>query len=146
MYVRISFGGVKMIKISVPGKPISKSNFKLKNVHGQVWMPRQGKHSKYIAYENKIAGFINQQYDGPPLQGNIITVIKLFFPDRRMGDLHNYPKSICDGIEKSGIIFNDKQLKPVLLFDHIDKENPRIEIELYKATKYKVNYSIDPIE
>ncbi|WP_129596139.1 RusA family crossover junction endodeoxyribonuclease [Anaerophilus nitritogenes] len=135
-----------MIKITVPGKPISKSNFKLKNIHGQVWMPKDGKHSKYIAYENKIAGYINQQYDGSTLTGNIITIIKLYFPDKRMGDLHNYPKSICDGIEKSGIIENDKQLKPVLLFDSIDKENPRIEIELYETSKYKISYKIDYID
>ncbi|QEK11790.1 RusA family crossover junction endodeoxyribonuclease [Crassaminicella thermophila] len=134
-----------MIKITVPGKPISKSNFKLKNIHGHIWMPKQGKHSKYIAYENKIAGYINQQYNGEPLKGSIITIIKLYFQNRRMGDLHNYPKSICDGIEKSGIIENDKQLKPVLLFDYIDKENPRIEIELYECSKYKVSYSIEPI-
>ena len=52
-----------------------------------------------------------------------------------MGDLHNYPKSICDGIEKSGIIKNDKQLKPVLLFNYIDKEEPRVEIFLYPVSK-----------
>lgn len=132
-----------MIKIIVPGAPISKSNFKLQNIHGHVWMPKQGKHSKYLAYENKIAGYINQQYDGPMLAGNIITIIKLYFPDRRMGDIHNYPKSICDGIEKSGIIKNDKQLKPVLLLDFIDKDNPRIEIELYEGSKFKLNYFVE---
>lgn len=59
-----------------------------------------------------------------------------------MGDLHNYPKSICDGIEKSGIIKNDKQLKPVLLFDYIDKENPRVEIEFYPISEYNIEYTI----
>ncbi|PAB60754.1 RusA family crossover junction endodeoxyribonuclease [Anaeromicrobium sediminis] len=131
-----------MIKIVVPGKPISKSNFKLKNVHGHFWMPKSGKHSKYVAYENTIAGHINQQYSGPTLEGNIITILNLYFSDKRMGDIHNYPKSICDGIEKSGIILNDKQLKPVLIFDHIDKENPRIEIELYEKDKYAISYEI----
>lgn len=134
-----------MIKIIVPGKPITKSNFKLQNTQGQVWMPREGKHSKYVAYENKIAGHINQQYVGPPLKGNIITILHLYFPNGRMGDLHNYPKSICDGIEKSGIIENDKQLKPVLLFDYIDKDHPRIEIELYESSKYKVDYFIEAL-
>ncbi|MDF2546243.1 MAG: RusA family crossover junction endodeoxyribonuclease [Anaerosolibacter sp.] len=133
-----------MIKIIVPGKPISKSNFKLQNIHGQFWMPRQGKHSKYIAYENTIAGHINQQYHGSPLEGSVITIIKLFFPNRQMGDIHNYPKSICDGIEKSGVILNDKQLKPVLLFDYIDKDHPRIEIELYESSRYNIQYTIEP--
>jgi Holliday junction resolvase RusA-like endonuclease len=105
-------------------------------------MPIKGKHSKYIAYENMIAGYINQQYQGPQIEENLITILKLYFPNKKMGDLHNYPKSICDGIEKSGIIVNDKQLKPVLLFDYIDKDNPRVEIELYPISKYSVNYQI----
>ena len=105
-------------------------------------MPSKGKHSKYLAYENMIAGYINTQYDGPCIEEDLITILKLYFPNKRMGDLHNYPKSICDGIEKSGIIKNDKQLKPVLLFDFIDKENPRVEIELYPLSKYKVDYTI----
>lgn len=133
-----------MIKIIIPGRPVSKSNFKLYNIHGQSWMPKEGKHAKYVAYENMIAGYINKEYQGPSIEGNIITVLKLYFPNKIMGDLHNYPKSICDGIEKSGIIKNDKQLKPVLLFDYIDKENPRVEIELYETSKYDINYEIKP--
>ena len=135
-----------MLKFTIPGRPVSKSNFKLTNINGQAWMPRSGKHSRYVAYENMIAGHINQQYLGPTIENQLITVLKLYFPDKRMGDLHNYPKSICDGIEKSGIIKNDKQLKPVLLFDFIDKENPRVEIELYDFTEYKVEYNIIPIK
>ena len=134
-----------MIKLIIPGRPISKSNFKLHNVNGQAWMPAKGKYSKFLAYENMIAGYVNQQYDGEQLTCNLITVMKLYFPDKRMGDLHNYPKSICDGLEKSGIIKNDRQLKPVLLFDFIDKENPRVEIELYSVDEYSLDYSITPI-
>lgn len=131
-----------MIKITVPGRPISKSNFKLQNVNGQSWMPSKGKHSRYVAYENSIAGYINKEYQGETIEENLITVLKLYFPDKRMGDLHNYPKSICDGIEKSGIIKNDKQLKPVLMFDYIDKDNPRVEIELYPISEYDVSYTL----
>ena len=105
-------------------------------------MPAKGKISKYLAYENMIAGYINQQYQGEQIEEDLITVLKLYFPNKRMGDLHNYPKSICDGIEKSGIIKNDKQLKPVLLFNYIDKEDPRVEIFLYPASKYDVSYTI----
>ena len=57
-----------MIKITIPGRPISKSNFKLHNIHGQAWMPSKGKHSKYLAYENMIAGYINQQYQGEQIE------------------------------------------------------------------------------
>ena len=68
-----------MIKLTIPGRPISKSNFKLHNIHGQAWMPSTGKHSKYLAYENMIAGYINRQYDGPCIEEDLITVLKLYF-------------------------------------------------------------------
>ncbi len=133
-----------VLKFIIPGRPISKSNFKLSNSNGQVWLPHKGKYSKYAAYENYIAGIINQNYFGPPIEDAIITILKLFFPNKRIGDIHNYPKSICDGIEKSGIILNDKQLKPFLILDSIDKENPRVEIELYNSNEYVLEYEIKP--
>ena len=102
-----------MIKLTIPGRPISKSNFKLHNIHGQAWMPAKGKHSKYLAYENMIAGYINQQYQGEQIEEDLITVLK-----------------------------HDKQLKPVLLFNYIDKEEPRVEIFLYPVSKYDVSYTI----
>ena len=67
-----------MIKLTIPGRPISKSNFKLHNVHGQAWMPSTGKHSKYLAYENMIAGFINQQYFGETIEEDLITILNGF--------------------------------------------------------------------
>ena len=69
-----------MIKLIIPGRPISKSNFKLHNIHGQSWMPSQGKHSKYLAYENMIAGYINQQYDGPCIRRRFYNCSKIIFP------------------------------------------------------------------
>ena len=34
-----------------------------------------GKHSKYLAYENMIAGFINQQYFGDTIEEDLITIL-----------------------------------------------------------------------
>ncbi|TQX64930.1 hypothetical protein D1N53_23690, partial [Clostridioides difficile] len=42
-------------------------------INGQAWMPSKGKYSKYLAYENMIAGFINQQYQGETVEENLIT-------------------------------------------------------------------------
>lgn len=58
-----------------------------------------------------------------------------------MGDLHNYPKVFVMVLKKWNNK-NDKQLKPVLLFDFIDKDNPRVEIELYPVSKYDISYNI----
>ena len=40
------------------------------------------------------------KYLGDVIEEDLITILKLYFPNKRRGDLHNYPKSICDGIEK----------------------------------------------
>ena len=63
-----------MIKLTIPGRPISKSNFKLHNVHGQAWMPSKGKHSKYLAYENKVKANIEKTIENRHLEEEILEV------------------------------------------------------------------------
>ncbi len=114
-------------------------------------MPAKGKYSKFREYEelvswSSVKAISTSKYKNNKFNENLTTVIKLYFPDKRNRDIHNYPKSICDGIEKSGIIKNDKLLKPVVIMDFIDKENPRVEIELYPASEYTFKYSLDKIK
>ena len=138
-----------MLKIVVEGRPISKSNFKLSKKDGTPYMPSKGKHSKYVQYEYLIARYAynaweSSKYKDKVFEETVFTVLKLYFPDKRNRDIHNYPKSICDGLEKSGIISNDKILKPFLILDYIDKKNPRAEIELYPSSEYDFDYVINP--
>ncbi|MCC0728444.1 RusA family crossover junction endodeoxyribonuclease [Clostridioides sp. ZZV14-6045] len=140
-----------MLKIFVTGRPISKSNFKISGTNGKPIMPAKGKYSKYREYEelvswSSVKAISTSKYKNTKFNENLATVIKLYFPDKRNRDIHNYPKSICDGIEKSGIIKNDKLLKPVIIMDFIDKENPRVEIELYPESEYTFKYSLDEIK
>lgn len=137
-----------MLKIVVEGKPISKSNFKLSRKDGTPIMPSQGKYAKYLEYEQFIAyttlnAWNHSKYKNKVFNEAIFTVLKLYFPDKRNRDIHNYPKSLCDGLEKSGIIKNDKLLKPFLILEYIDKENPRAEIELYPSSEYDFSYNIN---
>lgn len=130
------------IKIVVEGNPITKSNFKLSKTDGTVWMPMNGKHSKYAIYEQEIAWKSRLAHSGEPIEEEMIAVLNLFFKTKTKRDIHNYPKSICDGVEKGGVVKNDSQLKTMLLFEHIDKDNPRAEIELYPTTTYHLTYEI----
>lgn len=135
-----------MLKIIVEGKPISKSNFKLTK-DGRPYMPSKGKHAKYANYEYLVSWCAHEawrksKYKDKVFLEDTFVVLKLFFPDKRNRDIHNYPKSICDGLEKSGIISNDKFLKPFLIIDDIDKENPRAEIELYPCSEYNFSYNV----
>lgn len=49
-----------------------------------------------------------------------------------VGDGDNFLKMAADALQQAGIIANDKQIKRGHYDLDVDKENPRIEIELHK--------------
>ena len=133
----------KPLNIIVPGNPVSKSNFKLKSHTGRAWMPTKGKHAKYSQYETSVAWEAlvanrgNKTLDEP-----CILTLDLFFNTAHKRDVHNYPKSICDGIEKGNVITNDKHFKPIYINGQLDKKNPRAEIGIYPQSKFDFSYEI----
>ena len=54
----------------------------------------------------------------------------------------NITKSIFDGIEKSGLIINDAQIRKIIVEEFYDKLNPRFELELFGESTYSLSYSI----
>lgn len=56
--------------------------------------------------------------------------------------LANITKSIFDGIEKSGLIVNDAQIRRIIVEEFYDKENPRFELELFGESTFSISYSI----
>ena len=55
--------------------------------------------------------------------------IRLFFKDRKFGDLDNYTKSILDGLQ--GVVFeNDRQVCRLTVERHQDKEE-RAEVKVW---------------
>ena len=55
--------------------------------------------------------------------------IRLYFNDKRKRDWDNYHKLSCDAL--SGIVWeDDSQIKKSFVEVFIDKENPRIEVEV----------------
>lgn len=134
-----------MIKITIPGHPISKSNYKAFRADGRAYMASKGNDAKYKSYEEAIAWACKTSYNGPTITEECILIIKLFFKNNKRGDAHNYPKSICDGIEKSNIIENDCLFKPVIIEEYLDKDNPRVEVEIYKTSEYDLEPKIEKI-
>lgn len=135
-----------MYKVVINGKPISKSNFKVVNKQGKVFMPSSGKDAKYKEYEEEIIRVCRGLYKDEVIDEQSILVLKLYFGDKRIRDVHNYPKSICDGLEKSGLVLNDTLLKPVIIEEFYDKENPRAEIYIYKVSEYDFSYKLKPLK
>jgi len=132
-------------KVIVGGSPISKSNFKLSNSNGRAILPSSsGKyHDRYALYEEEIAYETRVQNPNIILDEALIAVLKVYYKsEKRHPDTNNITKSIFDGIEKSGLIINDAQIRRLVIEEFYDKVNPRFELELYGESRYSVNYKI----
>lgn len=132
-------------KIVVDGSPITKSNFKLHNKQGRAILPSNtGKsHDRYANYEEEISYKAKVQNPEIILEESLIAILKVFYKsNKRHPDTSNITKSIFDGIEKSGIIVNDKQIRKIIIEEFYDKENPRFELELFGESFYDINYNI----
>jgi Holliday junction resolvase RusA-like endonuclease len=136
-------------KVIVKGSPISKSNFKLFNIQGRAILPyNSGKyHDRYALYEEEIAYEARSQNPSTVLSEALIAVLKVYYKSRkRHPDTNNITKSIFDGIEKSGLIINDAQVRRLIIEEFYDAENPRFELELFGESSYYMEYNIIPRE
>ena len=132
-------------KIIIAGSPISKSNFKLFNMNGRAILPfNSGKyHDRYAVYEEQIAYEARHQNPGLVLTEALIAVLHVYYKSKkRHPDTNNITKSIFDGVEKSGIIINDAQIRRLIIEEFYDAVNPRFELELYCESSYYMTYEI----
>lgn len=132
-------------KVVVHGSPISKSNFKLSNLQGRAILPyNSGKyHDRYAIYEEQIAYETRVQNPNNFLDESLIAILKVYYKSsKRHPDTINITKSIFDGIEKSGLIINDAQIRRIMLEEFYDSKNPRFELELFGESSYHIEYSI----
>lgn len=132
-------------KIIIQGSPISKSNFKLSNLSGRSILPfNSGKyHDRYAIYEQQIAYEARLQNPNICFTESLIAILKVYYKSKkRHPDTTNIPKSIFDGIEKSGLIINDAQIRRLIIEEYYDDKNPRFELELFGESTYCMNYEI----
>lgn len=132
-------------KVIIKGSPISKSNFKLFNLEGRAILPyNTGKyHDRYALYEEQIAYEARHQNPNVTLSEALIAVLKVYYKSsKRHPDTNNITKSIFDGIEKSGLIVNDAQVRRIIIEEFYDTENPRFELELFGESHYSMEYNI----
>ncbi|MFL0194112.1 RusA family crossover junction endodeoxyribonuclease [Clostridium sp. WILCCON 0269] len=132
-------------KIVINGSPISKSNFKLFNIRGRAILPyNSGKyHDRYALYEEQIAYECRNQNPGIVISESLIALLKVYYKSaKRHPDTNNITKSIFDGVEKSGLIVNDAQIRKIIIEEFYDKNNPRFELELFGESSYNIEYKI----
>jgi len=135
-------------KVIVLGSPITKSNFKLHNSQGRAILPsNSGKyHDKFALYEQEIAYVARSQNPDIVLDESLLAILKVYYKsEKRHPDTINITKSIFDGIEKSGLIINDAQIRKIMVEEYYDKQNPRFELELFGESEFSISYSIEKI-
>ncbi|MBK1811574.1 RusA family crossover junction endodeoxyribonuclease [Clostridium sp. YIM B02505] len=133
-------------KVMVLGSPITKSNFKLFNANGRAILPyNSGKyHDRYALYEEEIAYQARSQNPNIVIEEAVIAVLKVYYKSfKRHPDTNNITKSIFDGIEKSGLIINDAQIRRIIIEEFYDKDNPRFELELFGESEFDMEYKIE---
>ncbi|MDS0528109.1 RusA family crossover junction endodeoxyribonuclease [Clostridium sp. SHJSY1] len=132
-------------KVIVKGSPITKSNFKLHNDKKRAILPYNSGsyHDRYALYEQEIAYVARSQNPDVVLEESLIAILKVYYKsEKRHPDTINITKSIFDGIEKSGLIVNDAQIRNITVEEFYDKENPRFELELFGESEYSFSYSV----
>lgn len=132
-------------KVIVKGSPISKSNFKLFNLQGRAILPyNSGKyHDRYAHYEEEIAYSARIQNPNIVFTESLIAILKVYYKSsKRHPDTNNITKSIFDGVEKSGLIINDAQIRRLIIEEYYDRENPRFELELFGESSFSMKYEI----
>lgn len=127
-------------EFTIHGEPKTKSNHNLVNANGKKILP---KNSAYALYEKQIVNSILDQVGDKKFQGKVICVLNVYFKHReKHPDLNNMTKSICDGIEKSCIIQNDRDIVSVYMDENYDYDNPRVEVGIYDYFLYKPQFKI----
>lgn len=127
-----------VLSFTIPGIPMSKSNNSIHNTAGiKILSP------EYIEYEESIAKIARLSAKNKKFKYKVIANVTVYFKNLRQHvDLNNMPKSICDGIEKSGVISNDIDISSIYFREDFDYDNPRVEVTLYNAMKFKPVYEI----
>lgn len=132
-------------KVVVMGSPITKSNFKMHNQNGRAILPGNSGtyHDRYFHYEENIAVTARAQNPGVTFEESLIAVLRVYFKsEKQHPDTSNITKSIFDGIEKSGLIVNDAQIRRLIIEEYYDRVEPRFELELFAESTFQMSYDI----
>jgi len=121
-----------MIRITIPGRPVPKARPRL-GVRGRtayIYTPENTR-----AYE-QLVGMCARAATPAPLQGPVEMQAFVYLRHGRRGDLDNYLKCLCDGL--NGIAWRDDS-QVVRIEAEIRRckkaNDQRVEIEIWEASK-----------
>jgi Holliday junction resolvase RusA-like endonuclease len=123
---------IKQPILTLPGRPITKKNHQQILVNRQTGKPFIDQSPQYKQYEEECLWRL-LSFRAPRYSGKLIMRARYWMPDRRSWpDLFNLLQSTADILQKAHIIDNDRDIVRVDGSEivGVDKENPRVEIEI----------------
>jgi len=127
--------------IVIKGRPITKKNSQQIIRKGRSKRPSIIQSKQYLAYEEAALWQLST-YSGPRFKNKKLHVVcRYWMPNRRSWpDLIGLMQSTWDILEKAEIIDNDRNIfnPDGSRIMGIDKNNPRVEIEIKEAVDYEL--------
>lgn len=121
------------MKITIPVVPRSKKNSQQIIINPRTKRPMIIQSKLYANYERECGKFLKEYKSS--IDYNINLKIEFYVPDKRRRDIANYIEAIQDILVKYEVL-RDDNYNIIYSLDgtrmHIDKENPRVEIEITK--------------
>ena len=107
----------------------------------QVYKTKKAK--EYDSYMNKLLKRTAGEQDWSiPNKEEYIEMHLVYYMNKLGRDIDNTFKLLIDSLAHAGLIINDDKVIPIVHDIFIDKDNPRVEIELYPVSEYDVSYVI----
>ena len=121
------------MKITIPVIPRSKKNSQQIIINPRTKRPMIIQSKLYTNFERECGKFLKEYKSS--IDYSINLKIEFYVPDRRKRDIANYIEAIQDILVKYEVL-KDDNYNIVYSLDgtrmHVDKENPRVEIEITK--------------
>lgn len=130
----------KILKLTLPLPPSV-------NSYQRYRVKRVGKRLRVEAYPSKetedfyessvpyVREEMKKQQWKQPLKGKYVVVECIFYLTKKGADADNFFKCSLDCLEKAGVVINDSFFIPQTIDVLIDKDDPRIELEVYESEK-----------
>ena len=119
----------------ITGVPITKKNSQQIRINARTGKRFVSQSDRYKSFEASAGWQLAMIKPDEPIEGPVRVEAVFYVPDRRRRDLTNLEESIDDILVKYGVIADDCW---TVLDNHdgshveVDKDNPRVEIKIYK--------------
>lgn len=126
----------QVLRITVPGVPPSVNHQYVRRPTGGLALTREAREYRQTAREYAAVAARQQRWTLVPVGEQVIVRLWYYWPDRRRRDAQNN-KLLFDALE--GVIYeDDRDVLPQVMAAEVDRENPRVEIEVERVREEAV--------